>query len=60
MSYAGIFLVLLFVVFAVVVCVFHLKKNFPCINFEIKVAEYTWFLFDYLYKKCINHKVQHV
>jgi hypothetical protein len=25
-----------------------------------KVAEYTWFLFDYLYKKCINHKIQHV
>jgi hypothetical protein len=26
----------------------------------IKVAEYTWFLFKYVYKKCINHKVQHV
>jgi hypothetical protein len=26
----------------------------------LKVAEYTCFLFDYLYKKCTNHKVQHV
>jgi hypothetical protein len=27
-----------------------------CCNL-VKVALCTWFLFDYLYKKCINHKV---
>jgi hypothetical protein len=34
--------------------------NFSQLKNTVKVAEYTWFLFEYLYKKCINHKVQHV
>jgi hypothetical protein len=36
------------------------RKIFKIPHTSIKVAEYTWFLFDYLHKKCINHKVQHV
>jgi Leucine-rich repeat (LRR) protein len=37
-----------------------LHRGIPNNNSLFKVAEYTWLLFDYLYKKCINHKAQHV
>jgi hypothetical protein len=29
-------------------------------SLAIKVAEYTWFFPEVLYKKCIDRKVQHV